>query len=414
MNRRRVVITGMGIISPSGNDLTTFWNNINDGKSKIEKISKFDTSLFDTKIGGEVKDFNLLDYGFKFMLSRTIDLFTQYALATTQMALEDSKLNLDAINKEEMGVFTGNCLGGVGFGERELYNLYTKGADKVSPYQAISWFYTAAQGQISIHYGLKGYSKTFVADRISSDAALGYAYKSILLNRIERAVVCGTEAPFVPYGFLGFMKNDVFSKNNLHPDEAYRPYDASRDGMVLGEGAGTLVVEELNSALERNAHIYAEIMAYCSNNDGVHFKNHDQTGEGYKDVIEECISRANLTIDDIDYINLDGSALREDDYIETKVLKEIFGDKIENVALSCPKSMFGNTYGAAGAIDSIINCLVIKNNRIPPTINYKNVDKECDLNYTANKSIDKQVDTVLQIARGRGGINSALIFKRYR
>jgi len=266
-----------------------------------------------------------------------LDVFTHYAMAATKMAINHSGIVLEDTDREKVGVFAGNCLGGVGFGERELFNLYRKGYKDVSPYQSISWFYTAPQGQISIFYKLKGFSKTFVADRISSDIAIGYAFKSILLNRIDACFVCGTEAGIFPYGFLGFMESEVMSRRNDRPSTAYRPYDLDRDGLVLGEGAGVLLIEELEHAIKRNAKIYGEIIAFESNCDGVHHKNHDNDGSGYRDVIESCISKAKITPKEIDYINLDGSGLKEDDIIETNVLKKVFGNKVDNIALSCPK-----------------------------------------------------------------------------
>jgi len=413
MKKRRVVITGMGVLSPSGIGLDSFWGSLVKGESNIGLITKFDTSSFDVKMAGEIKNFNVADYGFRFMLTRQLDVFTHYAMAATKMAIDDSEIVLEDVNRNKIGFFGGNCLGGVGFGERELYNLYQKGYKDVSPYQSISWFYTAPQGQISIFYKLKGFSKTFVADRISSDIAIGYAFKSIQLNRIDACFACGTEAGLQPYGFLGFMKSETMSKRNDRPSTAYRPYDNDRDGLVLGEGCGVLLIEELEHALKRNAKIYGEIIAFETNCDGVHYKNHDGDGSGYKNAIEACISKAEISAFDIDYINLDGAGLEEDDIIETRVLKEVFGSKINEIALSCPKSMFGHTFGAAGAIDAIINCLVIKNNKVPPTINYENVDEKCDLNYTPNEAVDKEVNTVLQIARGRGGINSAMIIRKY-
>ena len=368
-------------------------------------------SDFDVKIAGEVKNFDIKKYGFPFMLTRQLDEFTHYAMAATKMALDDSMINLEMVDRTRMGVFAGNCLGGVGFGEKELYNLYREGWQCVSPYQSISWFYTAPQGQISIFYKLKGYSKTFVADRISSDVALGYAYQSIMLNRLDTCLVCGTEAGVFPYGMSLFSSSDVLSKKR---DACYCPYDLKRNGMILGEGAGTLVIEELEHALKRNAPIYGEILSFSNNCDGVHHKEKNKNGKKYKEVIESCIRKANISYDEIDYINLDGAALWEDDVIETNVLKEIWGKEIGAVSLSCPKSMFGNTFGAAGALDAIVNCLAIKNNTVPPTINYEDQDSNCDLNYTPNKALHRNINTVLQIARGRGGINSAMLLREFK
>ena len=253
--------------------------------------------------------------------------------------------------------------------------------------------------------------KTFVADRISSDVALGYAYQSIMLNRLDTCLVCGTEAGVFPYGMSLFSSSDVLSKKR---DACYCPYDLKRNGMILGEGAGTLVIEELEHALKRNAPIYGEILSFSNNCDGVHHKEKNKNGKKYKEVIESCIRKANISYDEIDYINLDGAALWEDDVIETNVLKEIWGKEIGTVSLSCPKSMFGNTFGAAGALDAIINCLAIKNNTVPPTINYEDQDSNCDLNYTPNKALHRNINTVLQIARGRGGINSAMLLREFK
>lgn len=414
MSRRRVVITGMGVISPSGNKIDEFWNSLTKGESHIGSITKFDVDKSNVKIAGEVKDFNINDYGFPFMLTRQLDTFTHYAMAATELAINDSGIKLETIDRTRMGVFVGNCLGGVGFGERELFHLYKKGYESVSPYQSISWFYTAPQGQISIYYKLKGYSKTFVADRISSDVAIGNAYQSILLGRIDASVVCGTEAGLFPYGLSLFSESGVLSQRSDNPAKTYRPYDLNRDGMALGEGAGVLMIEELDHALSRNAKVYGEILSFGSNCDGVHHTRNDDKGIKYKDVIESCISKAGISRNEIDYINLDGSGMWKDDIVETNVLKQVFGSAISDISLSCPKAMFGNTFGAAGAIDTIINCLTIKNNKILPTINYENFDKHCALNYTPNKFVDREVNTVLQIARGRGGINSAMIIREFK
>lgn len=251
----------------------------------------------------------------------------------------------------------------------------------------------------------------YLSLRLINNVALGYAYQSIMLNRLDTCLVCGTEAGVFPYGMSLFSSSDVLSKKR---DACYCPYDLKRNGMILGEGAGTLVIEELEHALKRNAPIYGEILSFSNNCDGVHHKEKNKNGKKYKEVIESCIRKANISYDEIDYINLDGAALWEDDVIETNVLKEIWGKEIGAVSLSCPKSMFGNTFGAAGALDAIVNCLAIKNNTVPPTINYEDQDSNCDLNYTPNKALHRNINTVLQIARGRGGINSAMLLREFK
>lgn len=251
MSKNRVVITGLGIISSLGNTVEEFWSKLIQGSSGIGYISKFNPEGFNCKVAGEVHNFKLTDYEMPKRLARKIDDFTEYALATTKMCIDDSKINLGDMTAEDVGIFVGNCLGGVGFGERELFNLYQKGSQFVSPYQSISWFYAAPQGQVSIYYNMKGYSKTFVADRISSDVAFGKAFEALKLNRAKHIFVCGTEGAMHPYGYLGFTKsNMITNKSTL---DAYRPYDLTREGLVMGEGSGTLLLENLESALERNA-----------------------------------------------------------------------------------------------------------------------------------------------------------------
>lgn len=413
MEKRRVVITGLGAITSAGLDVSSFWNSVSNGKSGISPITKFDTSRYDTKIAGEIKGFNTEEFGLNNMLSRKLDEFTQYSLVTTRMAIDDSNIDLDSENKNKIGVFVGNCIGGVCYSEKQLYNLYKYGHKEVSPYQSISWFNTATQGQVSIYYKLKGYSKTFVADRISSDVAIGYAYKSILQNKIDVCFAIGTESAIAPFGFLDISNDGLLSKQNSNPEKTYSPFDLNRSGLVYGEGSGTLVIEELSHALKRDAKIYGEIIGFESNCDGEDYKNHDKTGNGYKAVMESCINKAGLSQNDIDYVNLDGCALKEDDVIETNVIKQVFGERVNDIALSCPKSVFGCTYGASGALDMIINCMVIINGVIPPTINYKTPDKQCDLNYTPNVAVKRSVNVAMQVARGRGGINSALLIRKY-
>lgn len=412
MSKNRVVITGLGIVSALGNTLDEFWNRLINGESGVDYISKFNAKQFECKVAGEVHDFKLENYGMPKRLAHKIDDFTKYALATTEMCIKDSKIVIEEQRQHDIGIFVGNCLGGVGFGEKELYHLYQNGSESVSPYQAISWFYAAPQGQISIYYKIKGYSKTYVADRISSDVALGAAYEAIQLNRAKHIFVCGTENQMHPYGYLGIMQSKMItSKSTL---DAYRPYDLTRNGLVMGEGAGTLLLEEMETALERNAPIYAEIIGYASTCDGVHHAKSDETGDGLKRVISLCIQRAGIEKEDIDYVNLDGVASQKDDYIEQKVLKEFFKSSIDSIAFSAPKASYGHTFGAAGAMDMIVNCKAMQQGVVPPTINYKNKDDVCDLNCTYNKSVKKDINVVLQIARGRGGINSAILIKKYK
>ena len=345
-------------------------------------------------------------------LEHKIDDFTKYALAATEMCIRDSKIVLKDIFQKDIGIFVGNCLGGVGFGEKELYNLYRNGSKAVSPYQAISWFYAAPQGQISIYYNIKGYSKTYVADRISSDVAFGAAFEAIKLNRVKHVLVCGTEGQMHPYGYLGFCQSNTITTDNSL--DAYRPYDLARKGLVMGEGSGTLLLENLSSALERNALIYAEVLGYASTCDGVSYIKSDENGEGLKRAISLCIQRAGISKEEIDYINLDGLGNPKDDYIEQRILKDFFGKCLSNISMSAPKVSYGHTFGAAGAMDMIVNCLTIKNGIVAPTINYKYRDESCDLECTFNKKVKRNIKVVLQIARGRGGINSAILIKKYR
>jgi len=408
---KKIVIAGLGIISPIGNTVKSFWNNLVDGKSGIKKISKFNSSKFACQYAGEITDFNMIDYGFSRKYERKLDDFTKYALAATKMCIDDAKMELKNLNSRSVGVFVGNCLGGVGLGERELFHLYQDGVQAVSPYQAISWFYTAPQGQISISFGIKGFSKTFVADRNSSDVAFGKAYEAIKLNRARAIFVCGTEGGLSQYGYLGFDTSNMITKRNQV--DAYRPYDLTRSGLILGEGSATLLLEEEEEAKRRGASIYAEVLAYEQTCDGIDHEKSDNSGAELKRAIINCIKKSGLEIKDIDYINLDGSGTWEDDLTEMRVLKAIFRDRLKDVLLSCPKASYGHTFGAAGLMDMIVNCLVIHKGMVPPTINHYNKDPSCDLDCNFNYSKPADIKTALQIARGRGGINSAILIKKY-
>ncbi|MBD3317002.1 MAG: hypothetical protein GF344_14530 [Chitinivibrionales bacterium] len=411
--KRRVVITGLSTISPAGLTIQRFWDTLTRGRSVVKPISKFNSHGFETRMAGEIANFNVKDYKFPFMLTRQLDLFCQYALAATEDLFENAGVDLERMNKDRVGIFVGNCLGGVGFGESELYNLYRRGWSEVSQFQATAWFYAAIQGQVSIYYKLKGMSKTYTADRISSDAAIGNAWRAILLDRIDCAVAGGSEAGLYPYGYVGYCAANLFSRNNENPESAYRPFCIDADGIVLGEGACFLLLETLEHAKARNAPIYGELLAQVSNCDGYHHSKHDPKGKGLERAIRSCLERAELQAERIDYINLDGMARRDDDIREANALKSVFGKRIKAINMSCPKVTYGHTFGAAGAFDAATNCLVLRDGIIPPTINCENLRDDLGIDVTPNKSLEKDVNYTMQIATGRGGLNSAMLIVRY-
>jgi 3-oxoacyl-[acyl-carrier-protein] synthase II len=333
------------------------------------------------------------------------------ALIASELALQDAGIDIKNEDPNLVGIFLGNAIGGWLYAETELRDLYIEGREGVSPYMASAWFPAAPQGQVSIYYGIKGFSKTIVADRASSSMAIGYARKTLLKNKLNMILAGGMEAPITPYALLCCNTYGGLSTDNAHPETSYRPFDKARSGFVIGEGAGIVVMENIARAKSRNANILAFISGYSSNCDGVDRINPLESGLHLASAITHALSEAKLNPEDIDYISLDGLAVDAWDKSEVNALKSVFGEKAKNIPVSCPKSMFGNVLGASGAIDLITTILAMEHNVIPPTINLETPDLN-GLVYVAVKALAHKIHKALVISRGRGGINSVLVVEK--
>lgn len=404
---KRVAITGVGVVSPAGLKKETFWANLKSGRSFIDKISRFDVSLYPSQIGGQVHQLDAYSHVSNRLIKK-IDIFAHMGLVACEQAIIDAKIDLEKIDKERVGVFVGNTLGGWLFAETELRDLYMEGREGVSPYMATAWFPAAPQGQITIYYGFKGYSKTVVADRASSALALWSGANNLCLNKTDYVLAGGMEAPIGPYGWLCVNTSGVLSKNNLNPSTAYRPYDLYRDGLVAAEGSGICVLEREENARRRGVKIYGFINGVGFSSDGYHRMRYAKTSESLEYAIEECLRDCGWKHDDVDYICLDGESSVEGDRLEAAALKNVFSKRLENIALSAPKSMYGSLLGAQTALDLIATLLSMQNDLVLPTINFQDADPQCDIDCTPNFAREKEINKALIIARGRGGVNVVL------
>ena len=406
-----IAITGLGLISPSGIDKRQFWSNVVHGRSTVEKIGRFDASLYPSRIAGTVRELDAYS-NVSSRLLKKIDLFSHMALVASEMCLQDAKINLSDEDLKRVGIFMGNALGGWLYAETELRDMYREGREGVSPFMASAWFPAAPQGQISIHYGIKGFSKTIVADRASSLMAIGYAARTIIRGKCDVILAGGMEAPVTPYALLCCVTSGMLSKNNANPGTAYRPFDKNRDGLAIAEGAGVLTLEPQSRVAKRNAHVYANIIGYGTSTDAVNRIEPAKDGHQLAKAIKMALDDAGLAPKDIDYICADGAGTVIGDITETKAIKEAFGEYAKKIPVSAPKSIFGNMLGASGALDVITTVLAMEHNMVPPTINYQTPDPECDLDYCPNKPQEKNIKNAVIINRGRGGINCVLILQK--
>ncbi len=406
----KIAITGIGVVSPSGIGKRQFWANLKSGRSFIKEITRFDASLYPSHIAGQIDDLEKYSHISERLLKK-IDAFSHMALVASEMALQDAGIDIKNEDPSLVGIFLGNAIGGCLYAETELRDLYLEGREGVSPYMASAWFPAAPQGQVSIYYGIKGFSKTIVSDRASSLMALGYARKILAKNKLNMILAGGMEAPVTPYALLCCNTYGTLSKNNANPAAAYRPFDQGRSGFVIGEGAGIVVMENIQRAQKRGASILGVISGYGTSCDGVDRINCSSDGKELARAIKIALSDAKVNPEEIGYISLDGLAVSLWDDAEIKALKLVFGDNLKNIPLSCPKSMFGNLLGASGALDMIIALLTMEHGLVAPTVN---LDKPAlnDLNYVAREAKEFKVNKSLIISRGRGGINSVLVVEK--
>jgi 3-oxoacyl-(acyl-carrier-protein) synthase len=403
----RIAITGIGIVSSAGLKKETFWANLKNGRSFVDKIKRFDASRYPSRIAACVDDLDVYSH-LSSRLLKKIDVFSHMALVASEQAIKDASLDLEKIDKNRVGVFMGNALGGWLFAETELRDLYLEGRDGISPYMASAWFPAAPQGQITIYYGFKGYSKTLVADKASSALSLWYGAKATKEKKIDWALAGGMEAPITPYALLCANTYGSLSKNNLNPKSAYRPFDLYRDGFVLGEGSAVAILEREKDALRRGATIYGFIKGIGFTFDGIHRTRYSLDTTPLEFALQNCLEECGWKKQDIDYICLDAEATVLGDILEAKALKNFFGDKLKDISLSAPKSMFGNLLGAQTALDLVATLLSMQHNLVLPTINFEEKDPLCDIDAAFNQPQEREIKKALIIARGRGGINVVL------
>lgn len=411
MSKHRVVVTGLGVVSPVGNEVNTFWENIAAGRSGIDFIKRVDKEQFPVSVAAEVKNFDPTAYIDK-KEARRMDLFTQYAVAAAKMAVADANLTIDESNAERVGVWIGCGIGGMDTYEKQLRNFISKGYKRVSPFFVPMLIPDMASGQVSIHTGAKGINNCSVTACASGANSIGDAFKAVQRGQVDYIITGGTEAPMTNMAFAGFSSMKALSFNE-DPKTASRPFDKNRDGFVMGEGAGILVLESLESAKARGAHIYAEIVGYGATGDAHHITAPAEGGEGGARAMKQALDDAGINPTDVDYINAHGTSTELNDKYETAAIKTVFGDHAYQLAVSSTKSMTGHLLGAAGGIEAVISVKAIENGVIPPTINYETPDEECDLDYVPNAARNQTVNVVVSNSLGFGGHNASLIFKKF-
>ena len=412
MSERRVVITGIGVITPLGNDLEVFWQNLLAGKSGIGPVTRFDTTNFDCKIGGEVKDFNPADF-MPAKETRRTDRFTHYGIAAAKKAVADSKLELDNQDLNRVGVLIGSGIGGMETIEDQAAALFNKGPGRVSPFMIPMLIVNMASGYVSMLLGVKGPNLAVVSACATATHALGEATRAIIHNDADVMIAGGTEAAVTRMGYAGFCAMKAMSTRNDEPTRASRPFDAQRDGFVMGEGAGVCILESLEHAKRRNAHIYCEVAGYGITGDAYHMSAPAPEGEGAARSMAMALRHAHLNPAQISYINAHGTSTPVGDKCETQAIKKVFGTHAKKLAVSSTKSMTGHLLGAAGAVETAACAMAIKHNIVPPTINYENPDPDCDLDYVPNKAREMNVFACVNNSLGFGGHNATLIVKRH-
>ena len=408
--RRRVVVTGVGAVTPIGTGAELAWSHLLKGVSGVGPITKFDTTGFKTRIAAEVKDFSAEDYIEKKRVRRT-DPFIHYALAATAMAMEDSRLVVNEHNRSRVGVVYGTAIGGMSTYEKNLAAYLEGGADKISPFFITGFIPNMAVAEIAIAYGVQGPAQCVITACATGGNAIGDAFRNIQYDEADAMIVGGSEAYILPVGVAGLARMGALSAHNDEPTKASRPFDRERDGFVIGEGAGTLILEELESALKRGAHIYGEVLGFATNVDGFHITEADT--ENQARCIRTALADARLEPEQIDYINAHGTSTVSNDRSETGALKLAFGDHARKLAISSNKSMMGHLLAGAGAVEAIFTLLTIRDSVAPPTINLENADPECDLDYVPNVARPMNVDVAISESFGFGGSNAVVVLGKF-
>lgn len=412
LHSRRVVITGIGLITPLGVGQENNWNALVSGQSGIDLISHFDAADYSSKIAGEVKDFDALEFIEKKDL-RKMDPFIQYAVAAADLAVLDSEIDPAALEGDRIGVHVGSGIGGIGSIEETHSQLLKRGPSRVSPFFLISTIINEAAGQISIRTKASGPNSATATACTTSTHAIGDSFRIIVRGDADRMIAGGSEAPITPLGVAGFCAMRALSLRNDEPQRASRPFDKERDGFVIGEGAGIVLLEELRMALKRGAKIYAEVVGYGMSGDAYHVSAPQLDGDGASRSMNRAINDAGIDPTDVQYINAHGTSTPWNDKIETLAIKRVFNQHAYNIGINSTKSMTGHLLGAAGGLETAVSALALKHQIMPPTINYDNPDPECDLDYIPNESRQAEIMYTLSNSFGFGGTNGTLILKRF-
>lgn len=410
----RVVITGLGAITPVGNNVNEFWNNIKDGVCGITTIDKenyFDTTEYDVHIAGTVKDFSAEDYLGK-KEARRSDKFVHLAIKAADEAMEDAKLKIEDIDPYRFGVIVGSGIGGYTTMESQMEVLFKKGPKRVSPFYIPSSIINMVSGTLSMRYGAKGISASTVSACASGASSIGDAFRQIKHGYMDIVIAGGSEAAIIESGIAGFSNLKALSTSQ-DLERASIPFDKERNGFVMGEGAGILILESLESAKKRGAKIYGEVIGYGATSDAYHITSPNPNGEGAAKAMESAILEGGINKNDVAYINAHGTSTAANDKVETQAIKNCFGERAYDISISSTKSMTGHLLGAAGAIEAIICVKAMNDSFVPPTIGYRVKDEACDLNYTPNEGVNKKIDYSLSNSLGFGGHNVSLLFKNY-
>jgi 3-oxoacyl-[acyl-carrier-protein] synthase II len=412
VSTRRVVVTGLGTLSPVGNTVDEFWSSLVQGRSGVGMITKFDTTGYPTRIAGEVKNFDPLNFVDK-KEARRLDPYLQFAVASSVLAVQDAALDTDKVDGTRFGVLIGSGIGGISTLLESHRNLLEKGPDRVSPFFIPMLIANMASGLVSMRFGAKGPNSAVVTACATGNHAIGDSFKIIQRADADVMIAGGSEAIIIPLTIAGFCSMKAMSTRNDEPTKAMRPFDATRDGFVCGEGAGILVLESLEHALARDARIYAEIVGYGMTGDAHHMTAPDPEGSGAARAMAAAVRDAGLDVSAIGYINAHGTSTPYNDKFETLAIKRVFGDHARRLAVSSTKSMTGHLLGAAGGIEAIATVLALHHGVLPPTINYETPDPDCDLDYVPNQARKQNVEIALSNAFGFGGTNATLAFRAY-
>ena len=410
----RVVVTGIGLITALGTGIEKSWKRITAGETGVAKIESYDATEMPVQIAAEVKDFDPMEFGIEKKEVKKLARNTQFAIAATKMALEDSKLEINEGNAEEIGVIVSSGIGGIEIFEAQHQTMLEKGVKRISPFTIPAMIANMASGNIGIYFGAKGPNKSIVTACAAGASSVGDAFELIKNGRAKAMIAGGTEASITPFAMNAFANMKALSTRNDEPAKASRPFSADRDGFVMGEGAGVLILEELEHAKARGAKIYAEVVGYGETCDAYHITAPADGGEGAARAFKMALKEGNIALEDVTYINAHGTSTPANDRNETAAIKSVFGEHAKDLMVSSTKGATGHGLGAAGGIEAVIIAKAISEGVVPPTINYDNPDAECDLNYVPNNAVEKEINVAMSSSLGFGGHNAVIAMRKYK